>query len=266
MSSRLFAELSGPAVADRLTPESILVLPTGAVEHHGPHLPLATDAIMAESIAGRIVAAAVEAGHHVWQLPTLSCTKSDEHSWAPGTLTLSPETFHATLVDLGRCIARTPARTVLFYNGHGGNVGSLTIALRELRRRFGLRTFIDHVRIPAGDGVDGPDEFGFGIHGGYGETALMMHLRPDLVDVTLGSRAVPEELASFSRIGFGPSPVHFGWLSDDFGFDGVVGDPSGATAERGAEIAAGLVTDGVTTIAEIARWPIGARAGEESAR
>ncbi len=253
-TTRRWADLPGPLLAERLTADSILVLPTGAIEHHGQHLPLATDLIMAETLAARIVDEAAAAGHDVWLLPALGPTKSDEHAWAPGTLWLSAETFASVLADLGRSIAATPARTVLFYNGHGGNIAPLSVALRELRRRFGLRTFLDGVRVPAG-----PDELGFGIHGGHGETSLLMHLRPDLVDASVWSRAVPEAIADFDRIGFAGAPVQFGWLSDDFGFGGVVGDPTTATAEAGAAIADDLVAAGVATIAEIARWPIGPR-------
>lgn len=260
---RRLHHLSGPGAARALSASSILVLPTGAIEHHGEHLPLATDAIMAERVAERIVDAAAADGHDVWLLPTLAYTKSDEHSWAPGTMTLSTETMLATLVDLGRSIARTPARTVMFYNGHGGNVALLGVALRELRRRFGLRTFAEAIRVPSGDGVLAPDERGFGIHGGHGETSLMLHLAPELVSPELGSRAVPDALAEFSRIGFATAPVQFGWLSDDFGFGGVLGDPTGASAAQGEALATELVEAGRATIAEIARWPIGPRGGDE---
>lgn len=255
LSSRRWGDAPGPALAAALTEASVLVVPVGAVEHHGPHLPLATDAIMAEQIATRIVDGAVAAGHDAWLLPTLAVTKSDEHAWAPGTLWLSADTFSRVLTDLGRSIATTRARTVLFYNGHGGNIAPLTVALRELRRQFGLRTFLDGVQVPAG-----PTERGFRIHGGHGETALLMHLRPDLVDEAAFTPAVPEAIAGFERIGFAGHPVQFGWCSDDFGTGGVIGDPTTATAAIGEALAAQLVADGVATIDEIVRWPIGPKA------
>lgn len=255
LRSRRWGDLSGPALTEALTSSSILVLPVGAIEHHGGHLPLSTDLVLAEEIAARIVGAATQAGHDAWLLPALGVTKSDEHAWAPGTLWLSGETFARVLVDLGRSIAATPARNVLFYNGHGGNIAPLNVALRELRRQFGLNTFLDGVRVPGG-----PDERGFGVHGGHGETSLLMHLRPDLVDTTAATRAVPDALAGFERIGFAASPVQFGWCSDDFASGGVIGDPTTATAAEGAALAARLVEDGVATIDEISRWPIGPRA------
>jgi len=242
-------ELSGPALASTLTAESIIVLPTGSIEHHGPHLPLATDLLMAELLAEKIVDGAAEAGIDAWLLPAIAYAKSDEHAWAPGTIWVGAHTLLDTLVAIGRGVAATPARTLVFYNGHGGNVALLQVALRELRVQFGLRTFFMNVSIPAGE-----TELGFGIHGGHGETSLAMHLRPDLVDLTGAVDATPAHLARFEKIGFASAPVQFGWTSDDFGTGGVIGDPTGANAAHGAELAGELVTEGIASLAEIAAF------------
>jgi creatinine amidohydrolase len=235
VASRLFAELSGPAVSTTLTEKSILIQPIGAIEHHGPHLPLITDALMAESAATAAVAAGLAEGLDLWQLPTLSIGKSDEHYWAPGTLWLSAATLMSVLEDLGRSVAMTPAPKIVFMNGHGGNIALLQVAVRQLRRMFGLQTFVmPAMRIAAGSGQDGePDEFGQGIHGGFAETSAVMYLRPDLVDASLFERNVPEYMAGFEQIGFNAKPVSFGWISNDFGPSGVIGDPTGANAEAG---------------------------------
>jgi len=257
VSSRELADLSGPAVVDTLTNESIIVLPVGSIEHHGPHLPLATDLIMADLLSSRMVDAAAATGLDVWRLPPIAYTKSDEHHWAPGTMWIGADELLATLRGIGSSVAKTGARRLVFVNGHGGNVALLQVALRELRRLYDLQTFLLNVAVPAGDGTTGPDERGFGIHGGWGETSLLAHLRPELVDASTFARAVPDQLAGFELIGFAGKPVQFGWLSDDFGFGGVVGDPTGATAEAGAEIAAGLVDFGVAALTEIARFEPG---------
>jgi len=256
MSTHRLAELSGPAAAAALTADSVLVLPTGAIEHHGAHLPLTTDALIAESVAEAAVVRGRAQGLDLWLLPTLTYTKSDEHAWAPGTTWLSAETLWSTLVDLGRSVASTPARRFVTVNGHGGNTALLAVANRELRRRFGLATFsmpAGYVR--AGTGRDGePDELGLGIHAGFGETSLVLHLRPDLVDLSLGERAVPEHLAALQHVGFNGYPVSFGWVSDDFGPSGVIGDPTGSTAAKGAEFFAESVDRAVGAFAEIAAF------------
>jgi creatinine amidohydrolase len=255
---RRLAELRAPDVLDALGERSIVVQPLGAIEQHGPHLPLYTDLLIAESVA----AAAVErAGEEldVWLLPALAYTKSDEHAWSPGTIWLSAATMLAVLDDIGRCVALTPARRFVAFNGHGGNSALLGVANRELRRRHGLMTFLAHPSLPPdqgptfGDTASITSESGFGIHAGADETSLVLHLAPHLVDLAAGARAVPEHLAINRHVRFG-GPVSFGWLSNDFADNGVIGDPTGATAERGAELFEAAVDAFCEALAEIARF------------
>lgn len=254
-------ELSSPATSSVLSESSIVVLPVGAIEAHGSHLPLSTDALIAEASASAAVARSSAAGVDVWQLPLVSITKSDEHAWASGTLWLEPETMLHMMGDIGRSVMATPARTLVFLNGHGGNVAILTVALRDLRRRFGLRTFLlpaPNISLPTG-AMGLPDEGGMGLHGGFVETSLVMHLRPDLVDASQFARSVPDELEPFRHVGFAGRPVAFGWLSDDFGASGVIGDPTGANAPAGAELFAGWLDFATEALDEIRRFPLRVR-------
>ena len=139
--SRAWADLSGPAITAATSDRSIAVVPIGAIEHHGPHLPLRTDALIAEAVATAAVDRAVATGIDAWLLPTVAYAKSDEHHWAPGTLWIEGTTLLDELVQIGAAIAQTPVRTVAFVNGHGGNVMLLGWLNRELRRRYGLRSF-----------------------------------------------------------------------------------------------------------------------------
>jgi len=249
-----FIELSGPESAARLTADSVAVLPLGAIEHHGPHLPLSTDYTVADMFATALVEE-VAVDTDVWLLPTLAYTKSDEHSWASGTLWLSWDTLMQTLVDIGRSLATSPVRRLVFVNGHGGNSALLQVASRELRRRFGLRTFVMHPGRPVDQGgkAAANEELGMGVHGGRGETSMMLHLRSDLVKMDLAVRSVPEHLTQYEHVGFG-KPVSFGWLSDDFGTDGVIGDPRGATAEDGKLAFEAAIEHCAAGMREIARF------------
>lgn len=232
MSSRRLSELRASDLLDHLTDTSILVLPVGAVEQHGPHLPFLTDLEIATACAEAVVDR-VGDENDLWLLEPLAFTKSNEHAGTPGTFWLGPETLLRVLDDIGRSMAATPARKLAFLNGHGGNSSLLNVACRELRLHHGLETFLLHPNVPPDQG--GPsteEELGFGIHGGLGETSLMLHLRPDLVRMDLVSRNVPEHLAENDHVKFGGT-VSFGWLASDFGPDGHIGDPTGADPERG---------------------------------
>jgi creatinine amidohydrolase len=252
MSFSRFIDLTGPATAD-LHPDTLAVLPIGAVEQHGPHLPVATDHYVARAVGE---AAAHRAGEtaEITLLPALACTKSDEHAWASGTLWLSATTLLAVLTDLGRSLAASPVRRLAFVNAHGGNSALLQVALRELRRRHGLMTFLVHASLPPDQGGESPaEELGLGIHAGLNETAAMLHLHPELVDMAKAERQVPEELTAYEHVGFGKA-VPFGWLSSDFGPSGVIGDPTGATPELGRKLVDAAVDRTAAALLECARF------------
>lgn len=233
--SRRYEDLSGPAIAESVGPDSILLLPIGAVEQHGPHLPLAVDHVIAHETASAVVDV-VGDELDVWQLPTLSISKSNEHAWSAGTLWYSADTLMSILRDLGRCLSSTGAERLVLLNGHGGNTTLLNTALRELRLEFGFKTFLVHPSVPpAYGGTSTADELGMGIHGGLNETSVFMHLRPDLVDLSKAERKVPEALAQNRFVKFGGS-VMFGWLSNDFDEAGYIGDPTGASADLGKQL------------------------------
>ncbi|MDW3213073.1 MAG: creatininase family protein [Ilumatobacteraceae bacterium] len=254
--SRRYEELSGPEILDRITPSSTLLLPIGAVEQHGPHLPLAVDHVIAHETATAVVDE-VGADLDIWQLPTLSVSKSNEHAWSPGTLWYSAETMMSILRDLGRGIASTGAERLVLLNGHGGNTTLLNTALRELRLQFGLKTFLVHPSVPpAYGGSSTADELGMGIHGGRNETSVFMHLRPDLVDLSKAERKVPEALAENEFVKFGGA-VMFGWLSNDFDPDGYIGDPTGANADLGKQLFEANVAHLGRQMAEIVKFDFG---------
>ena len=229
--SRRLGDLTAPEAAELVTESSIIVLPFGAVEQHGPHLPLATDLIVVDAIADAVVA---EYGDQLdlWLLPTLPYTNSGEHVWSPGTFAQSPETMLATTRDLGRSLSTMRARRIALLNGHGGNTSLLDVVCRELRISHGFLTFLLHAMLPADHGGTGhPDEDGLGIHGGLGETSVMMHVRPDLVRHDLLVANVPRWLNERPHVRFGGTG--FGWVSEDFGPSGVIGDATLADPDHG---------------------------------
>ncbi|MGB0112708.1 MAG: creatininase family protein, partial [Ilumatobacteraceae bacterium] len=207
--SRNLADLRAPDVAELITDRSIFVQPLGAIEQHGPHLPFNTDLLIADHVAAEAVAR-VGAKLDVWLLPSLAYTKSNEHAWSSGTIWLSATTLLAVLDDIGRCVATTAARKLVFFNGHGGNSALVGVANREIRLAHGLMTFLAHPGVPPDQGGSSPaDELGMGIHGGTDETSIMLHLAPELVDMDTATRNVPDALIDNRHVRFGGT-VGFG--------------------------------------------------------
>lgn len=255
-SSRDLSALRAPELPSALSKESIIVLPLGAIEQHGPHLPLNTDFVVADEVS-RAAVNAVGEETQAWLLPTLPFTKSNEHAWSAGTMWLSASTLMAVLDDIARSVASTPARKLLFVNGHGGNSALTAMMNREIRLKWGLQTFLAHPHMPADQGgSSAASELGMGVHGGMDETSVMLHLRPDLVDMSLAVRRVPEKLAENEHVRFG-GRVAFGWLSNDFFPEGHIGDPTGANAEVGKTMFDSAASSLGDALREISRFDFG---------
>jgi creatinine amidohydrolase/Fe(II)-dependent formamide hydrolase-like protein len=142
--SRSIGDLTSPEILRCLRASSIICMPIGSIEQHGPHLPLNTDAVLAEEFTRRIISRWGKA-FDLWQLPSLMVSFAREHEWAPGTLSLSLQSMTMLIRDLGREIARSlPARNLVIINGHGGNRGILEALSQELRADFGLNVCVLH--------------------------------------------------------------------------------------------------------------------------
>jgi creatinine amidohydrolase len=154
-------------------------------------------------------------------------------------------------------VASTPARKILFINGHGGNSALTAMMNREIRLKYGLQTFLAHPHMPADQGgTSAASELGMGVHGGMDETSVMLHLCPELVDMDLAVRRVPENLAKNEHVRFG-GRVAFGWLSNDFFSEGHIGDPTGANAAIGAEMFSSAVDSLCGALREISTFDFG---------
>jgi creatinine amidohydrolase len=215
---------------------AIAVLPVGATEQHGPHLPLSVDTDLAEAVLAR-AAPLTDPALTVLQLPTQAVGRSIEHEDFPGTLSLSAETLIALWREIGAGVARAGVRKLVFFNGHGGNVSAMDIAARDLRVRHGLLTahtswfaLADHAaQLDRG-------ELTHGIHGGRAETAAMLALDPARVRQNKARRfpSAGEGWAErHTHVGVGGKPVKLGWAMRDLNPDGAAGDAAAADPALG---------------------------------
>jgi len=239
-SKRTLGHLTFQEVRQSLRETSILLLPMGSMEQHGPHLPLNTDTVLAEAFVRRIVERWGES-YDLWQLPPIAAGLSREHDWAPGTLSLSVTGLTAYLRDLAREIARSlPARNLLVVNGHGGNRGILEALMRELAGDFGLNIGALHLGALISPVTDAavPE-----IHAGRDETSAMLVLAPELVrKERLAEARGPGSGEAIHALVLDPA-TSWPWSSSDKRIAelGVMGDARGASVEHGQTIVARVV-------------------------
>lgn len=231
--NRNFAYLNWKQVEALPKDETLLVLPTAAIEQHGHHLPLATDTLISNVLLGHALQR-LPADTHVYALPPVCYGKSNEHIGFPGTLSVSAATFMAVLRDLGASIAASGFKKLVLYNTHGGNSSLVDVMARDLRAEFGLRVFkLDGSGGAAFPGL-GKQERTYGFHAGELETALLLSATPELVDTTAYTVNYIADIENPEPLLPENAPATFAWLTRDIAPSGVMGDPRPATAENGA--------------------------------
>jgi mycofactocin precursor peptide peptidase len=191
----------------------LLLVPVGSIEQHGPHLPLATDSVIAAAVTRAAAERIAAEGVDVLVTPTVDFGASGEHEGFPGTVSIGHDALFAVLTELGRSACRW-ARGVIFVNGHGGNVPTLSKAV-ELLRYEG--------RAVAWTACDLPDA---DAHAGDTETSLMRHLAPWSVRPDRMEKGPTAPLADLM-----PRLATEGVRS--ISGNGVLGDPTRSSAERG---------------------------------
>lgn len=229
LTTREIAELEGDT--------TLIVLPVAAVEQHGPHLPVWTDTMIGEAVLAR--ALALRPGdRRVWTLPIQAYGKSNEHTGFPGTFALSGETLAHTLKEIARGVHASGLRRLMLLNSHGGNPEILDYVARDLRAELGLLCFTAHpFRFGLARDIISSAEEGYGIHGGEGETSVMLAIAPELVHPEHYTPELPA-VRHFMRRMTLKGAASFGWLTRDLSVSGTIGDPRGATAEKGRAILA----------------------------
>ena len=206
---------------DSIDPENVIaILPTAAIEQHGPHLPVGVDTMIAEGMLSELRRQCPD-DLDIRILPVQAVGKSNEHLHAPGTLTLTAETALRAWREIGLSVARAGVRKIVIVNSHGGNLDLISILARELRVEAGmLAVKCQWGNFGAPEGLFSEREVAYGIHGGDRETSLMLHFRPETVDMDKAQDFVSTaETTEISPIG----PISYGWIASDLNPAGPVG-------------------------------------------
>ncbi|QFY61389.1 creatininase family protein [Rhizobium grahamii] len=218
----------------------IAVLPLGAHEQHGPHLPLETDTLIAAGIVARLKAALPSTVPATF-LPVEDVGYSIEHMDVTGTRTLGyGEAIDRWLGIAGR-LSRMGIRKFVMLNAHGGNSPLMTIVATEARVRFNMlavATSWTRFGVPAD--IISPEAKAIDIHGGDIETSVMLALHPDKVDMSKAADFPSRQSDFASRFkhlrAYGQHA--FGWKMSDLSASGVAGNASLATAQKGEALIA----------------------------
>lgn len=251
--ARFFPYLTWPEVEAMPNKENVvLIQPAGAIEQHGPHLPLAVDAAIATGVLGKALQA-LEPEVPAYALPPLYYGKSNEHWHFPGTITLSAQTLGQVLTESSESLYRAGFRKLVWMNAHGGQPQVFEIAARDLHQRYPDLTvfplFIWRVPNAAAALID-PEELEYGIHAGDAETSLMLSLLPNQVRMDRAVREYPHGLPTDSLLSM-EGALPFAWVTRDLTRSGVLGDATVATAEKGDRLLASLTEGWVRLIRDV---------------
>ncbi len=247
------------ADVDKLDRENtIVILPCGSMEQHGPHLPNGMDT----QVAVKVIEAAmknVEKDVDCLYIPPIPIGQSPEHMDFPGTITFTAETYIRMLKEISCSVARHGFKKMYIVNGHGGNISAIGAAAFDIRDSCKLQIYMfnvwavivglanQHANREASNKTDA--------HGGEIETSLMLHLTPENVKMDRAIDEKNEKLAAGEYVQLG-GPISFNWNSlEDIAPSGISGVASLGTAEKGAAIFDALVDLCTKGLFEIAtKW------------
>jgi creatinine amidohydrolase len=257
---RFWAQLTTRDFAALDAASTVAVLPLGATEQHGPHLPLGVDTVLADGIVAAALPLLAPA-LPVLFLPTQQVGLSPEHARFAGTLTLSAETLIRVWNEIGAGVARAGVKKLVLFNAHGGHVGAMDIVARELRAAHGLIVYsVSWFNLPLGDaGAQfSAAEHRFGVHAGEIETSMMLALAPQSVRMDeakdFGSTSA-QRAAGYAILGNGKS-AKLGWAMEDYNAEGAAGNAAAATAAKGQQVVEAAGQQLALLLAEVSRLPL----------
>jgi creatinine amidohydrolase len=233
----------------------VIVQPAGAIEQHGPHLPIIVDSAIAVAVLGKALAK-LDSSVPAYSLPPLYYGKSNEHWHFPGTITLSAQTLLAVLTEMAESVYRSGFRKLVLMNAHGGQPQVMEIAARDLHQKyedfliFPLFTW----RVPhIAKKLLTPKELEYGIHAGDAETSLLLSILPEQVKMDRAVAEYPHGLPEDSLLSM-EGKLPFAWVTRELTKSGVLGDATVATKEKGDRLLESVSDGWVQVIQDIYKF------------
>ncbi|MEK8128779.1 creatininase family protein [Paenibacillus filicis] len=237
---RFLPRLTSKQVRELPKERALVILPVGAIEQHGPHLPVMTDTLIGEATLTQAFEK-VGGQEQIWLLPPISYGKSNEHLGLPGTISISAATLQGLIMDIAYSLHLSGFRKLLLFNTHGGNVDLLNVVSREIRIQYGMTVFyLSPSSLGGAEGIIAPEELEYGIHGGDYETSIVKAIKPGWVQDEFLIAEVPD-LGGMKFLTL-EGRIRFAWRMEDISASGICGDATQATAAKG-EIMQERITD-----------------------
>jgi creatinine amidohydrolase len=254
-----FAEhLTGPEFAEFVGDGVVGVLPIGAIEPHGPHLPLSTDCDIARGHLGQLGGVVAE-GTDVLILPLQDIGHSIEHTGFAGVFSHTAEALLAAWTEIAGVFHAAGGRRLIIVSSHGGNSEIAGLLATRLRLDPGLLAVTAAwLRFGQPEGLFEPHELAYGIHGGDVETSLMLHYKPQAVRMALrlDFATTAPEWEHEARVLTAHGRTRLGWLSRDLNPMGAMGNALIATAEKGAASAAHALAGFAELVGDVATFDL----------
>ncbi len=232
METNLLGELTSPEAEERLRRTGLAILPVGSLEQHGPHLPLDTDSWDAYHLSQEAVR--LVKGEKPLILPPIPYGVSYHHMGFAGTISISPPTLYNLICEIGESLRAQGIKKLLVVNGHGGNEPALRAAAQSLKQKVGLVLFIES------GGLVAPLREKLittrnDVHAGEYETSTTLANREEMVrreKIPQPEVKYPSPYLEFSS----PQRVSWGFDVGELSPQGVLGDPTKASKEKGEEL------------------------------
>lgn len=228
---RFLPRLTSPEIEALPKDDALVVLSVGAVEQHGAHMPVMTDALIGEAVLTRTMELLPE-DNNVWMIPPISYGKSNEHLGHAGTISLSATTLMSILMDIAVSLKESGFRRLLLINTHGGNKDLLLVAAREIRVETGLMVFfIAPGSLSEAGKFISEEESEYGIHAGEVETSLLLAIKENWVHEDKLVKEIPN-VQDYKYLTM-EKTIRFAWVMSDLSESGISGDATLGTVEKG---------------------------------